>query len=456
MSELADRPVRVSEELFLVHWWRMVRWFSNLRLVPRWHEHRARLFRRLLRRLYYDGLSRVGKILFICSLLIFLFSYRSTSEFLLLTAAIGIGLLLWSVVLGFAYRPRVSIGRDTPNTAVVGQPLVSQISLINESPRALYNFSVREMVVPFGQWPREWARPHQAILPSGHQTTIAVQCKPQKRGLLTLSGVAVQTYFPFFLTRFTSRSLETAHVYVLPESLPVSIPSLRHIADTASKRLKTGSDAQQGPALEYTHSRQYQTGDPLRRLDHRASSRRGEPMSKIFEGADEIRRDQVHIMVDLTLDDFQRWQRRPLDEDPLDQRLALAVEIGLSAQNEGFSLAALALGRQWHELDNLLQFYQHIAGCRPQRAVTENHQSIPDALLSANGLHILIVGRWTTEIEARVESWQKQGILILVFLLAESPRDKGSLPVGNQFIEIQLKEPNKKAKSKTTVESSRQ
>ena len=49
MSELADRPVRVSDEILLLHWWRLIRWFSNLRLVPRWSEHRAKFLLRLLR-----------------------------------------------------------------------------------------------------------------------------------------------------------------------------------------------------------------------------------------------------------------------------------------------------------------------------------------------------------------------------------------------------------------------
>ena len=100
MSELADRPIRVREEIILIHWWRLIRWFSNLRLVPRWSEHRSRLLLRLIRRLYYDGLTRTGKTVFICSLIVFLFSYRASSGYLLFTSAFGIGLLLWSALLG--------------------------------------------------------------------------------------------------------------------------------------------------------------------------------------------------------------------------------------------------------------------------------------------------------------------------------------------------------------------
>lgn len=441
MNELADRPLRVADEAILLHWWRMARWFMNLRAVPRLRERSARYLTRMYRRCFHDAFTRTGKIILLGSLLIFLFSYRTNSDFLLASASVGMALLAWSALLGYVYRPQVSVQRDTPPYANAGQACVSRINVTNQGPRTLHNFTLREMVVPFVHWPQEWQRPHQLALASHHSITVAVEFEPQRRGVLELSGLAVQSYFPFFLTRFTQRIDLAFKVNVLPATLPVNVPSLRRIADLASKRMTLGTDnARKGPSLEYAYSRHYQTGDSLRRLDHRASSRQGKPMSKVFEGADEIRRDQVHLIVDLTLQDFERWQRRPRDESALDERLALAVEIGLSAQNEGFSLAAIAMGRHWHRLDNILQFYEQIATARPERACTSvggaADSAMPDKPLAENGIHILVVGRWTNETRALVERWQREGILVLVFLIAESPSNSGTLPVGNQFIEI--------------------
>ena len=449
MNELADRPLRVADEAILLHWWRMARWFMNLRAVPRLRERSARYLTRVYRRCFHDTFTRTGKIILLGSLLIFLFSYQSNSDFLLASAAVGMALLAWSALLGYVHRPQVSVQRDTPAYANAGQACVSRINVTNQGPRTLHNFTLREMVVPFGRWPQEWLRPHQLALASHHSTSVEVEFEPQRRGVLELSGLAVQSYFPFFLTRFTQRIDSPCKVNVLPATLPVNVPSLRRIADLASKRMTLGTDsARKGPSLEYAYSRHYQTGDSLRRMDHRASSRQGKPMSKVFEGADEIRRDQVHLIVDLTLQDFERWQRRPRDESALDERLALAVEIGLSAQNEGFSLAAMAMGRQWHKLDNILQFYEHIALARPERACSSaggavgsavgsaTTSPLPDKPLAENGIHILVVGRWTNATQALVERWQREGILVLVFLIAESPSNSGTLPVGSQYIEI--------------------
>ncbi len=164
-------------------------------------------------------------------------------------------------------------------------------------------------------------------------------------------------------------------------------------------------------------------------------------MSKVFEGVEEVRRDQVYLIVDLSLADFLRWQRRPVDDSPLDQRLALAVEIGLSASNEGFNLVALATGADWHSLENPQSFDQLIARCQaektPDQAMQDHARNLPDSLPNEEGLYVLVLGRWSDEARQKVELWRKAGILVLVFLLAERDADRDSLPAGDQFIEIQ-------------------
>jgi hypothetical protein len=77
---------------------------------------------------------------------------------------------------------------------------------------------------------------------------------------------------------------------------------------------------------------------------------------------------------------------------------------------------------------------------------------LPDKPLAENGIHILVVGRWTNANQALVERWQREGILVLVFLIAESAANSGTLPVGSQYIEIprtgKLAKPAPAAKTK--------
>jgi hypothetical protein len=51
-------------------------------------------------------------------------------------------------------------------------------------------------------------------------------------------------------------------------------------------------------------------------------------------------------------------------------------------------------------------------------------------------VHVLVLGRWTDEARVVVDRWQRQGILVIVFLLAESPAHAGTLPTGAQYVEI--------------------
>ena len=104
---------------------------------------------------------------------------------------------------------------------------------------------------------------------------------------------------------------------------------------------------------------------------------------------------------------------------------------------KALAFAAVATGREWHPLDNLHQFHQRIATCTPERGYSDELQTLPDSVLLEEGIHVLVLGRWTKEAESLVDRWQHAGILVLVFLIPESLADSGSLPEGNHFVEVQ-------------------
>lgn len=62
----------------------------NHRVLPRLRERSARYLTRMYRRCFHDGFTRTGKIILLASVLIFLFSYQTNSDFLLASAAVGI------------------------------------------------------------------------------------------------------------------------------------------------------------------------------------------------------------------------------------------------------------------------------------------------------------------------------------------------------------------------------
>ncbi|MFT5692081.1 MAG: hypothetical protein ACI92E_001412, partial [Oceanicoccus sp.] len=54
MSQLSDRPLRIPTEPKFVHFWRLLVWILQLRLVPLWHERFNYFLVRYYRRFFYD------------------------------------------------------------------------------------------------------------------------------------------------------------------------------------------------------------------------------------------------------------------------------------------------------------------------------------------------------------------------------------------------------------------
>ncbi|MFT7129583.1 MAG: hypothetical protein ACI89U_001700 [Gammaproteobacteria bacterium] len=105
----------------------------------------------------------------------------------------------------------------------------------------------------------------------------------------------------------------------------------------------------------------------------------------------------------------------------------------MSAQTEGFTLEAIFLGKQWHATTNEEEFYRLVASGKASR---EAH--LPTAFPSNEGLCILITGRWNSETQLTVESWEKAGMLAVVFLLPETKADQDSMPQSANYVEVRL------------------
>ena len=403
MKEIADRPLRVAGEPLVLHLWRLLRWTLELRLVPRLREQPHGRWRWLYRSWFRESLTRPGKVLFICAMLLLLLSLQGGDHFLLTSAAFGLSLLVWSLCLGAWYRPRVELRRLGIAVGVAGRPLQLPVEVHNRG-RTLLDFSVRELKVPGVRTPRDSTAEYHERLESGARLHTHTEVLPLHRGLLELPGLAVQSYFPFFLTRRSSRHAAPAMLPVLPAPLTAQLPPLRRtVARNPAAAEGARHRGRASGSLEYRDSRPFASGDSTRRIDHRASARRGEIMSKVFDPAQGTEVEGVALACDLTLAGFQRWQRRPKDPAALDGRLALAVALARSATAEGLPVRALALGPRWQPLDDMNLCWQRIAGCQPARGPW--HLEVPPA---RDLLVLLVVGdidrahlQWLRESRAR-------------------------------------------------------
>lgn len=409
MKEFADRPVRVPQEPLLLHLWRMTRWLLELRLVPRLTEQRGG-WRAPLRALR-DGLTASGWALLLASGLLLLLARRSNPGFDLGLAAAGLLLLGLCAAVGRLWQPRLYVLRLGSEVAIAGQPCRGRVRLTNIGRRPARELMLREWRGP--GWRPAAASKSVLIahLEAGETRVCEVTAVPRARGLLRLPGLAVHSFFPLFLTRSTVGVALPLDLPVLPPPLPVSLPPLRELA---ARCLKHGVQAARtAGALEYAHTRPYQVGDPSTRLDHRASARRGELMSRVFRSGSELHADGIAICCDTAVAGFTPWQRRPRDAAALDRRLALVLELVAHARAEALPLKALALGQDWQPIADEAALHRAVAACPPARDTR-----LPASLPEPGLLTLLVTDDATDAITAQVAAWRAAGSPVLVFRLA--------------------------------------
>lgn len=419
MKEFADRPVRVYDEPLALHLGRMAVWLLNLRLVPRLTERRGG-WRAPLRALR-DGLTPVGLAVLLTSVLLLLLARRSNPGFDLGLAAAGLVLIALAGGVGRLRSFRVQIERAGHAVAIAGQPCRNRVRLTNVGRRAAHDLALREWRGPGWRLAAPAASALVERLAAGESRTCETAIVPRARSLLVLPGVALHSAWPLFLTRLTAGGALPLELPVLPPPLAISLPPLRELA---ARCLKTGVHAARASGvIEYTHTRAYQMGDPATRLDHRASARRGELMSRVFRGGSELRADGIAIVCDTAVSGFAPWQRRPRDPAALDRRLALVLELAAHARAEALPLKLLALGADWQPMADEAALHRAVAACPPARDTR-----LPVSLPEPGLLYLLVTQDAGDHITAQLDTWRSAGHLVLAFRLGG--RGGRALPPG--------------------------
>lgn len=432
MKYIEDRPLRVAGEPYPLHLWRLLRWVSELRLVPAATETARNPLRRPLIFGPAARLTRPGKILTFAAVVLLLLSFRRGESFAMQTSALISGTIVWAALVGWWYRPRVEARRLGSSWAVANQPYRAQVQLSHRGTRPLRNLVVREMHVRGFRLPSESLRPHLDQLPQGGQISVPIEVTPQSRGNHRLDGVVVDSYFPFFLTRSSQKISLPQPLSVLPPAVRFDLASLRLMSDQAAKSVRFGTDkGRRERALDYAFSRNFQSGDPPARLDRRASARRGEPMSKVFHGALKLNPQGLVLVVDMSLASLPEWQPRPNDPAEIDRRLALAVEVERRARGEGLKLDGCWWNGVWQPVANTDDFYRQVAG-----AEARHQRNLPTQLDHDDWIHVLVTGRWDQQVDSWVERHRASGFMVLVLLLPEAPEYAGELPIIAGYTEL--------------------
>lgn len=258
------------------------------------------------------------------------------------SACLSMMVLGW--VIHRLMRPQLSFGLSLPCSSPAGQPVSVLLHSRNAGRLPAMDLRIdfladdkrqrRSMMSRWQQWrsrfhdgPRYRVLSAAQVLPliePGHQVSLRTTIAFDRRGIHPLPDVLVTSSFPFHLFRSVSRHSSQTQIAITPRPLSGDEdPVARGLLDALgswSHRLLSGD------ALDYTGSREYQTGMPVRRWDFTSWARLGRPIVREFQSPSI---QLVNLIVDTSCDGSDSSDAEHADP-MLERLLSLAATAVLS------------------------------------------------------------------------------------------------------------------------------
>ena len=274
-------------------------------------------------------------------------------------------LLLVTIAVGYASRPKVSIVGQMPAKATASQPVTGEYTITNRRRRSLY-----EVGLGFFQLPRSLRNLDRdrvlGSLSAGASATLPVTLLPARRGVYELPELRAFTSFPFNLFRSGVNRIPGESLLVLPEFHPVAgidVPvGSRHQPGGISLTSNVGESP------EYIGNRDFVPGDSVRRIDFRSWARLCRPVVKEYQ-------QEYYCRIALVLDTFipagRRAGARGFAELEAAVSLSAAVADALTRGEyiidifaAGPELYVFRAGRHTAHFENVLEILACVDACR--------------------------------------------------------------------------------------------
>jgi uncharacterized protein (DUF58 family) len=232
-----------------------------------------------------------------------------------------VSLLLIGWVINWIMRPNLAFQFTLPRSAPAGQPVSVSLHGRNEGRLPAMDVTV-ELYEPRPRRPKKsrstagkptvLSSPQRVhLIEAGERFSLTSAVQYERRGVQALPDVRVTSSFPFHLFRSTRNQRSQVEIAITPRLLTGEEDSVaRGMLDALggwSHKLLSGD------ALDYTGSREYQTGMPVRRWDFTSWARLGRPIVREFQSPSI---QLVSLIVDTSVE-----RARPGTDDPLLERL---------------------------------------------------------------------------------------------------------------------------------------
>jgi uncharacterized protein (DUF58 family) len=179
-------------------------------------------------------------------------------------------LLALGVGLALASTPRFSVSLDVPERAIEGDALEGAITVEAATPVAQLDVYLK---LPEGVTLASGSNPVAIRLDAGERRTLALELTAERWGAHRLDPLHVRAHDPLGFAVWEGVAARTPTLRVYPRA-----ETLQRILKPLETQVFAGSEVarNKGEGIEFADVRLWAPGDPLKRMNWRASARRGE------------------------------------------------------------------------------------------------------------------------------------------------------------------------------------
>ncbi len=229
------------------------------------------------------------------------------------------------------------IQRQMPHHFIVGQATTVNLQLFIEphlAGRSL-RLALFDHVPQTFEMVGQGAMPVDLVVAAGEYATLDYRVKPLRRGAETFAGTQIRLASPLGLWQFDRfvDALEAVKTY--PDFRRLDEASLQ--TDEANSHGNLPHHRKRGSGTDFAELREYQVGDSLSHIDHKATSRMNKLMAKSFQ----IERDQQVVIL---LDCSRRLRVFQKDLSHFDYALNSSIFLARTILNQGDAVGLMNFG----------------------------------------------------------------------------------------------------------------
>lgn len=231
----------------------------------------------------------------------------------------------------------ITAERSVDNVLPLGAPVRVGLRLTQTGPVDLH-LEVFDRHPPDGE---AEGLPRRLTLPADGWVETSYRLRPLARGDRRFGTVSVRVRSPGDLWRRTLELGEGQDVRVIPNFQPVAQYALLALSDRLGQ-MGVRVARRRGEGSEFQQLREYRSGDSLRRIDWKATSRRHQLISREYE-------DEKNQQVICLIDCSRRMRARDGDLTHFDQVLNTVLLLSYVALRQGDAVGLMTFGgdRRW-------------------------------------------------------------------------------------------------------------